>query len=156
MKRLISLLLSLLLIPALTACSRHQSQPPFPTDLPRQLLESDAFSEPLEPLDAEIAWMLYCLDMNGITFEQLTAVDAHGSSGATCEEVALLTFSDETAAQTAVDTLDVYINARILSNKDYRPAEVSKLEHAVLERRGTTVLLLVANNYEAASKLLYP
>jgi len=152
MKRLAILLLSLML--ALTACSRNPSS--FPTDLPRQLLETDAFSEPLEPLDAEIAWMLYCLDMNGITFEQLTAVDAHRSSGATCEELALLTFSDDTAAQTALNTLDVYISARILSIKDYQPAEVSKLEHAVLERRGTTILLLVASNYEAANKLLAP
>lgn len=100
--------------------------------------------------------MLYCLDMNGITFEQLTAVDAHRSSGATCEELALLTFSDETAAQTAANALDVYIRARILSIKGYQPTEVSKLEHAFLERRGTTVLLLVANNYEAANKLLAP
>jgi len=100
--------------------------------------------------------MLYCLDMNGITFEQLTAVDAHRSSGATCEELALLTFSDDTAAQTALNTLDVYISARILSIKDYHPAEVSKLEEAILEQRGSTVLLLVANDYEAARKLLNP
>lgn len=94
--------------------------------------------------------------MNGIAFEQLTAADAHGSTGATCEALALFSFSDEAAAQTALNTLDVYIEACILSNKDYRPAEVSKLEHAVLERRGTTVLLLVANNYDTAAKLINP
>lgn len=154
MKRLTSLLLSLALMLTLTACSRTPNS--FPQNLSQQLLESDAFSEPLEPLDAEIAWRLYCLDMNGIAFEQLTAADAHGSTGATCEALALFSFSDEAAAQTALNTLDVYIEACILSNKDYRPAEVSKLEHAVLERRGTTVLLLVANNYDTAAKLINP
>lgn len=154
MKRLKALFLCLALALTLAACS--QSQPHFPSNLPQQLLESDAFSEPLEPLDAELAWMLYCLDMNGLEFEQLTAADAHRSSGATCEELALLTFSDETAAQTAVNTLDLYIAAQILSNKDYRPAEVPKLEDAILEQRGTAVLLLVANDYEAAGKLINP
>ena len=92
--------------------------------------------------------------MNGIPFERLTAVDAHRSSGATCEEVVLFTFADESAAQTAFNALDVYIEARTLSIKGYQPAEVAKLDRAVLERRGNTVLLLVANNYDAAAQLL--
>jgi len=100
--------------------------------------------------------MLYGLEETDLTPEQLTEAVAHRSSGATCEELVLLTFFDETAAQTAYEALGLYVTAQILSNKDYRPAEVPKLENAILEQRGTTVLLAVANDYEAAGKLLAP
>lgn len=100
--------------------------------------------------------MLYGLDGAGLDPGQLTSAAAYRSSGATCEEVCLLTFSDEVAAQTAVSTLNAYVSAQILSNKSYRPAQIPKLEKAILEQRGATVLLLVANNYETASNLLAP
>ena len=156
MKRLLPLTLMLCLILSLTSCSPKQSKLPFPQSLPQTLLESDVFSEPLEPLDTELIWMLYGLDMSGLEPEQLTSAAAHRSSGATCEELALLTFTDESAAKTALNTLDLYVTAQILSNKDYRPGEVSKLENAVLEQRGGSVLLLVAADYESAHHLLTP
>lgn len=100
--------------------------------------------------------MLYGLDGAGLDPGQLTAASAYRSSGATCEEVCLLTFSDEAAAQTAVSALNTYVSTQILANKSYRPAQIPKLEQTVLEQRGTSVLLLVADNYQAASKLLAP
>lgn len=121
----------------------------------RQVLTTDAFSEELEPLEADLAYMLYGLEDAGLDQEQFT-VHAYRSAGATCEEVALFTFADEAAAQTAANTLDRYLAAQIEINKDYRPAELPKLKQAVLERRGTTVLLLVANDYQATHELLAP
>ena len=160
MKRLMSLLMSLLLTAALmlplTACSPKEAKPPFPTSLTTQLLETEVFSEELEPLEAELAWMLYGLDATTLTQEQRTGASIFRSTGATCEEIALFTFADEAAAQTAADALDRYLTAQIEINKDYRPAELPKLKQAVLERRGTTVLLLVANDYQATHELLTP
>ena len=121
----------------------------------RQLLTTDAFSEELEPLDAELAWMLYGLEDAGLVQEQFS-VHAYRSAGATCEEVALFTFADEASARTAANTLEQYLAAQIEINKDYRPAELSKLKQAFLERRGTTVLLTVANDYETTYELLVP
>lgn len=100
--------------------------------------------------------MLYGLEDSGLDRAHMTGLRAYRSSGATCEELALFPFANETAAQTAVNALDLYITGQIQANKDYRPAEVPKLEQVFLERRGTTVLLLVANNYESAYKLLTP
>ena len=117
-------------------------------------MTSDTFSEPLEALEADIAWMLYGLEDADIPPESLTHVRAYRSTGATCEEAAVFLFSDVTAAQTATSALQLYLDTQIQTNKDYRPAEVPKLEQALLERRDTTVLLLVANNYEAAYELL--
>jgi len=101
-------------------------------------------------------WMLYGLDAAELDPEQLTSAEVYRSSGATCEEVALLTFADATAAQAAANALDLYIAGQLLANKNYPPTEIPKLEKVFLERRGTTVLLVVANDYEATYDLLTP
>jgi len=147
-------MLTLSLMLTLAACSPSRNKAPFQATLTDSLLTSDAFSEPLEELEADIAWMLYGLEDAGIAPELLTDLRAYRSAGATCEEVAVFLFSEETAAQAALNTLQFYLDTQIQTNKDYRPAEVPKLEQALLERRDTTVLLLVATNYEAAYELL--
>lgn len=156
MKRLISLLLTAVLLLTMTACSPNAKKAPFQPKLTSQLLETDAFSEPLEPLEAELAFMLYGLEEAGLTQEQLIQTSVYRSTGATCEELALLTFSDEAAAQTATNALGLYIAAQIQINKSYRPAELPKLKQVFLERRGTTVLLMVANDYAVTYELLTP
>lgn len=100
--------------------------------------------------------MLYGLDESGLAYEQLCDAQTYRSSGATCEELSLLTFADEAAAQTAANVLDLYITAQIQTNRDYRPKEIPKLEQVFLECRGCTVLLMVANDYEATYNLLSP
>lgn len=103
-----------------------------------------------------MVFLLYGLEEAGLAQEQLVDASAHRSSGATCEEVALLTFADEVTAQTAANALELYVTAQIELNKDYRPGELPKLEQVFLERRGTTVLLMVANDYQATYELLAP
>lgn len=122
----------------------------------RQLLETEAFSEPLEPLEEDLAFVFYGLEDAGLAPEQLVSASIFRSTGATCEEVALFTFSNEAAAQTAANTLEHYITSQIEINKDYRPSELPKLKQTFLERRGTDVLLLVANDYKATYELLAP
>lgn len=107
-------------------------------------------------METDIAFLLYGLEEAGLTPEQLMDANVLRSSGATCEEAALLVFSDNASAQTAASALALYITAQIEANKSYRPAELPKLEQTVLECRGNTVLLLVANDYEVAHKLLTP
>lgn len=113
------------------------------------MLSSEVFSEPLEALDADIAWMLYGLENAGLSYANVTGLSAYRSSGATCEEAAVFHFADEAASQTAFHALSDYLAAQIQANRDYRPAELPKLEQAVLECRGNTVLLVVAADREA-------
>ena len=100
--------------------------------------------------------MLYGLEDAGLDRERLISAGAARSTCATCEEVALLSFTDEAIVQDAVNILARYLSAQIEINKDYRPAELPKLKQAILEQRGTTVLLLVANDYQATHELLTP
>ena len=72
------------------------------------------------------------------------------SAGATCEEAAVLILDSEDAAQTTMTALDGYIQNQIDTNKDYRPEEIPKLESAWTSARANTVLLVVAEDVNAA------
>lgn len=159
MKHLILPLLLLTLL--LTACGRptpaQSSQTPgFAPEVVDQLLACGAFSEPIDPLTPDIAWGLYHLSAAGLTREQMTDAVVYLSSGATCETVSLLTFTDETSAEIAVGALEEYCADQITANRDYRPMEITKLEQAQLIHRGNTLLLLIANDYTPALALLDP
>ena len=45
-----------------------------------------------------------------------------------------------------------YIQHQIDENTDYRPAEIPKLENAYIDRRGESVLMVVAGDIDAAKK----
>ena len=100
--------------------------------------------------------MLYGLEDTGLSPESMTAAQVFRSTGATCEELVLLSLADEASAKTAAEALTLYITYQIQTNADYRPAELPKLEQHVLEQRGNTVLLMVANHPQAAHELLAP
>lgn len=112
----------------------------------------DAELDDLEGLDADIAFMLYQLEEAGLEREDLTTCSGRRSAGATCEEAVVLVFTDSGKAEKAVDALKDYIQQQIDENTDYRPAEIPKLENAYIDQRGESVLLVVANDIDAAKK----
>ena len=72
------------------------------------------------------------------------------SAGATCEEAAVLVLSGNEQAKRAAEGLYTYLNDQIKANENYRPAEIPKLKEAYLSIKGSTVLMVVANDLEAA------
>lgn len=161
MKRLFTFLVSLSLL-ALCACSTQPAETSSPAtsaevsstdsplDLVEQLLAADVFSEPLDQLDSEIAPLVYQLDAS------VGPVDlrAYRSSGATCEEVAMFIFENEAYAASAHTGLTNYLASQVEINESYRPAQVQKLKNALLIQQDNTVLLVVANDWDAAAKLV--
>lgn len=151
MKKLVCLALLL----CLTACSAVRTPTrPFEPALAAQLVEADVFSEPLEPLDADLIWILYELDQSKALQEELTGAAGYCSAGATCEQVVVLCFTGQDIATAACDALSGYLDRQLQANRSYRPAEVPKLEKAILSQRGSTLLLLVADDYDAAAQLI--
>ena len=148
MKRIAALLCAAALC-LLCACGTATQA--FTPNLVSELLESNVFSEPLEPLDKEIACFLYQLDPEQTN---LTDLKAHRSAGATCEEVAVLAFASKDDASAALPVLQAYLTAKTLSCRDYMPDQVPKLDHATLTQRDNTILLLVANDWTAAQTLV--
>ena len=110
------------------------------------VLVSGAFSVELTELGAAL---LYDFSGYGLDSSTLTASKAYSASGF-AEQVSVTVWKDEAAAQAAVDMFKTYLEDMAATYKDYAPAEVPKLENAVLELRGSSVLLAVANDAGAA------
>ena len=118
------------------------------------ILDSSAFTDELDELDCDTAWALYRLEDGGLSREQLTDGMIWRSAGATCEELALLIFSDSDGADAAVSALETYLQDQIDSNRNYRPAEIPKLEDAFLQAEGDTVLMVVSNDAQAVKDIV--
>lgn len=89
--------------------------------------------------------MLYGLDADTVTG---SAVYTSLSAGA--EEIAVLTLKDKAGADAALAALKARVEDQTEALRDYQPAEVSKLENAIVEQRGNSVLLAVAADHDAA------
>ena len=153
MKKWILLLAGAMLAAALTACGGQQAgTDAWTVEQGQAILESGAFSEELEELDLDTAFLLYKLGEAGLSRENLTDGMCRRSAGATCEELAVLIFDSQEAADTAAAALQTYLEGQIEANTDYRPVEIPKLEGAWVEQRGYTLLMVVANDVEAAKQ----
>ena len=150
MKKRLCVALSLSLLFSLAACGgKEEKAAPFSPGDATTLLESGAFSEALESIDAETACALYGID-------ETTVTDAavYGSTGTTAEELAIFTFTDQDTAQAALTALGYRVEDRKDAMADYLPNEVPKLEKAILEQRENTVLLVVASDYDPVNEFL--
>lgn len=157
MKKRLCLMLALVLLLGLAACGGGENGAPplYFSGHVAKIDEAGAFTAglyDLEEVDADTAFLLYRLGGRGLEREDLKECTALRSAGATCEEAAVLVFTSADGARTAVDALGDYIAGQIDENTNYRPAEIPKLENAWISRRGETVLLVVANDLDAAKK----
>ncbi|HIY21132.1 MAG TPA: DUF4358 domain-containing protein [Candidatus Flavonifractor merdigallinarum] len=155
MRNLVTRLLvpALLLGALLTACgggSDSASKPYDPAATAQALLDSTAFSQPLDAMSLDlVCGPLYNIDANNVTD---SAVYTSLTAGA--EEIAVLTLKDEDTAKQAMEALRDRVSEQTEALKDYQPEEVGKLDKAILDQKGNSVLLVVANDADAAQKVL--
>lgn len=157
MKKLLHMTLVLALLLGLSACAKggdNDAPPLYGTYHVAALVEAGAFSEELEELDGDTAFMLYKLADYDLEREDLKDCAVQRSAGATCEEAAVLVFTSADKAKTAKGALEDYVQGQIEANTDYRPAEIPKLEEALVDVRGETLLLAVANDRDAVDQTL--
>lgn len=144
MRRFLCMLCSAALGLSLAACGGDSSAPaPFDPEADgKTLLETEGvFSGSLTAIDQDVACTLY-----GIDESTVTASAVYGST-VSAEELAIFTFSDETAAQTAGEQLGYRVEDRREELENYLPEELPKLDKAVIEVRGTSALLVIAADY---------
>ncbi|MGI5963239.1 MAG: DUF4358 domain-containing protein [Lawsonibacter sp.] len=153
-----ALLLSVCVGLLLVSCGSAEKEQPaeFSVELVQDLADAGAFSEELEPLDGDTAFALYRLGDYGLEREALTDCAVLRSSGATCEEAAVLQLEldSEEDAQQVEQALKDYLQSQIDSNRGYRPMEIPKLEDALVERQGNSFLLVVANDLSVVQSVL--
>lgn len=147
--RLVPAVLTLCL--TLTACGGGSNADAAydPAATAQALVDSDAFSEALSELDKDTAATLYGLEAGSIA-----DCAVYGSLSAGAEEIAVLSMADEDAAATALEALESRVADQKAALENYQPDEVSKLDHAIVEQKGNTVLLVVANDADAAQAVL--
>ena len=148
MKKLMGLMMAFVCVLTMAACGEPEPEA-FTLETLTAVQSAGAFSEELEELDADTAFMLYRLEDYGLERADLVDCAVLRSAGATCEEGAVLILSDADKAEKAAEALGSYLEDQIESNEDYRPAEIPKLEGAVLMTRGKSILLAVANDAAA-------
>ncbi len=136
---------------ALSACGGGGEEGYDPEATAQALLDSGAFTQALDTLDKETACAaLY----GGLDPEVVEECVVYASLSAGAEEIAVLRLDSETAAQTALDALENRIEEQRAALKDYQPEEVGKLDNAIVERKGNTVLLVVAADHDLAQAAL--
>ena len=150
MKKILSGFLAAVLCLSLTACGGDKKEAALvPADTAKALMDGGAFSESLTEIDKATACTLYGIDEATVTDSAV-----YGSTGATAEEVAVFTFDNSDDATAALTALETRVTDRKDALKDYQPAEITKLDGAITEARGNSVLLVVASDYDAAKKAL--
>ena len=115
--------------------------------LANDLLEGGVFEETLYPAEESAIPLL-------LGFETACEGLVYVGTGATAEELLLLKAADEAEAQAIRDRLADHLADRTESFAAYLPAETEKLEKAILELRGTAVVLCVCGDPEAARAIL--
>lgn len=150
MKRTAAAVLCIILcICALSACGEKATVDFSLEDCSRELLGSDAFTDLLSPITAEIAAGLY-----GIDAALFAEVQVYCSTGATAEEIALFRAVDEAAAKEIKAACEARIEAQKESYESYVPEEVPKLEKAIVRMGGVYVVYITAADPAEAGKIL--
>ena len=148
MKRAISVLLLLALTLGLCACGGSAAELDGEALL-KELLGSDAFSQTLDELPAGKAEVFY-----SVPADKLSGALMYHAPGVSKEQAAVFTAVDEAAAREIVSILQGLLEEWIESDRSYAPAEVPKMEKAVLRQSGDKVILVVANAPDTASHIV--
>lgn len=155
-KRMISALL-LCGVCLLGACGEKEttSSSSYTKQTVQALARAGVFSEELEEMETDMAYQLYRFEeYEGMERDALTDSMVTRSAGGTCEMGAVLIWETEEQAEQAKEVLMDYVEEQIIANEDYRPNEIPKLEQALVEQRENTVLLVIANDMEAAKDMV--
>lgn len=119
------------------------------TEVNQAVLDSGVFEDELASIDTSYSEMLM-----GIAASDYTAAVIYGSTGATAETVAVFETDGSDSAAALQEKCEAYVTRQTQSYADYKPAEVDKLEHAVIKSSGRYVILCVAKDYDNAEKLI--
>lgn len=110
--------------------------------LAQDLVQEVPFSQPLEPLEPEVAMRLYEISPGDVREASVHV----GTGGATVDEISVWKAADSAAAARIEQAVRERVQAQKTVYADYLPAEVPKLEHPVLVVQGDFVVLCVSGS----------
>ncbi|MCR5233193.1 MAG: DUF4358 domain-containing protein [Lachnospiraceae bacterium] len=108
-----------------------------------------AYADDLAPIDLDTAKMFYTFGDAGITEAVF-----YESSGATAEEIAVIKCATGGDLDKVEAVLKTRVSEQTESYKDYVPAELEKLNAAVVMRKGNCAVLSVSNEPDKARDVI--
>lgn len=76
------------------------------------------------------------------------------SKGATAEEIAIFSTKNEVDSSKVEEALEYRVMEQKQSNQNFEPKDLKKLDEAVIEEEGNTVILCVSNENEKAEEII--
>jgi hypothetical protein len=115
------------------------------TNLTSEITYDDELSE----IDLETAKNIYELGEAEITDSSI-----YVSSGATAEEIAVISCKDSNSAKIVEEAFETRVENQKISFQDYVPEELKKLDKAVIIKKGNYVVFSVSNDDTKAKDII--
>lgn len=133
----------------ITGCSTKSDKEVSIKSLADELKTKITYEDELSEIDKDTAVQIYNLDSIDIA-----DCIAYVSTGATAEEIVVISANNATDALKVEELLKRRVEEQKESFRDYVPEELKKLDDAVIEEEGNTVVLSISKEEEKAEDII--
>ena len=149
MKRILIAIVALMLTASMVACNGQSADisNASAVDIASSTKEALTFLDDMLEVKNEIVTDFYVLP-EGVDEMKVYM----SSSGATAEELAIFKCKDAETAEAVINVCEKRIEALKEKFEDYIPAEMDKIENAVIQKRDCFVMFVCANDTAPAEK----
>ena len=136
------------LLLTLTACGGSDSQPQkSAAEIADAIYSTQTFQDTLNAIDADMLGDYYRIDAADLTDSKVYV----SGSFSTAEEIAVFQASSSDAVENIKKAIDTRLEDLKLAFENYVPGEMTKINDPVLITKGTTVVLVLADDTAAVS-----
>lgn len=146
--KVMSVVCVLALLLTLTACGGSDSQPQkSAAEIADAIYSTQTFQDTLNAIDADMLGRYYRIDAADLTDSKVYV----SGSFSTVEEIAVFQASSSDAVENIKKAIDTRLEDLKLAFENYFPGEMTKINDPVLITKGTTVVLVLADDTAAVS-----
>ena len=146
--KVMSVVCVLALLLTLTACGGSDSQPQkSAAEIADAIYSTQTFRDTLNAIDADMLGDYYRIDAADLTDSKVYV----SGSFSTAEEIAVFQASSSDAVENIKKAIDTRLEDLKLAFENYVPGEMTKINDPVLITKGTTVVLVLADDTAAVS-----
>ncbi len=146
--KVMSVVCVLALLLTLTACGGSDSQPQkSAAEIADAIYNTQTFQDTLNAIDSDMLGDYYRIDAADLTDSKVYV----SGSFSTAEEIAVFQASSSDAVENIKKAIDTRLEDLKLAFENYVPGEMTKINDPVLITKGTTVVLVLADDTAAVS-----
>ena len=147
-KILIAMLSVLMIVSLLGGCAEKQQKELDAASVADAILAAGVFEDELTEMPASRLSTYYLLAESDLKAYKVY----RSSTQSTPEEIAVFTASSSDTLETVKKAVDTRLEDLKAQYQDYQPQEMYKLENALVETSGDTVILVVSADHEKAAQ----